>query len=61
VIVIPPAGERDELRVVQADLDILEAGEMAGRLRKQVREHPQAESLSADELLKLCVSLLNIN
>jgi hypothetical protein len=61
VIVIPPAGERDDLRVVQADLEFLEAAEVAARLRKQVREHPHAESLSADELLRLCIGLLNIN
>jgi hypothetical protein len=61
VIVVPPAGENHELRVVQTDLDLLEAAEIAGRLRKQVHEHPQAALLSADELLKLCVSLLNLN
>jgi hypothetical protein len=50
VIVIPPAGERDELRVVQADLEFLEAADVAARLRNQVREHKRAETYSADEL-----------
>ena len=38
----PHAGESDELRMVQADLDILDAAETSRQLRKQVREHPQA-------------------
>src|SRR5229473_3686335 len=57
VIVIPPGGARDDVRVVQPDLDILEAAEIAGRLRERVRELPQAEAYSADELLALCTRL----
>ena len=51
MIVIPPGGARDDVRIVQPDLDILEAAEIAGR------EFPQAEAYSADELLALCTRL----
>jgi len=37
VIVIPPGGARDDVRVIQTDLDILRAGEIAARLRERVR------------------------
>jgi hypothetical protein len=57
VIVIPPGGARDDVRIVQPDLDILEAAEIAGRLRERVREFPQAEAYSADELLALCTRM----
>ena len=57
VIVIPPGGARDDVRVVQPDLDILEAAEIAGRLRERVRESPQAEAYTADELLAPCTRL----
>jgi hypothetical protein len=57
VVVIPPGGARDDVRVVQPDLDILEAAEIAWRLRERVREFPQAEGYSADELLALCTRL----
>jgi hypothetical protein len=57
VLVIPPGGARDDVRVVQPDLDILEAVEIAGRLRERVHEFPQAEAYSADELLALCTRL----
>jgi hypothetical protein len=40
VVVIPPGGARDDVRVVEADLDILEAAEIAGWLRERVREFP---------------------
>lgn len=57
VIVIPPGGARDDVRVIQTGLDILKAGEIAARLRERVREFPQAEDYSADELLALCMRL----
>jgi hypothetical protein len=57
VIVIPPGGGRECVRVVQADLEILEAAEIAARLRERVRKFPQAEAYSSDELLALCTRL----
>lgn len=54
VIAIPPGGARDDVRIVQADLELLEAVHIAARLRERVREFPQAEAYSADELLALC-------
>ena len=47
----------DDVRVVQPDLDILEAAEIAWRLRERVLDFPQADSYSADELLVLCTRL----
>jgi hypothetical protein len=35
----------------------MEAAEIAGQLRKRVREFPQAETYSVDELLALCTRL----
>jgi hypothetical protein len=35
VIVIPPVGEREDIRIVHADLEFLEAIENAGKLRKR--------------------------
>ena len=61
VIVIPPGGLRDDVRVVQADLEILEAAEIAARLRECVRELHQAEAYSADELLALCTRLRELS
>ncbi len=57
VIVIPPAGEREDIRIVQDDLELMQAIEIAGQLRKKVREFPQAETYEADELLALCTRL----
>jgi hypothetical protein len=57
VIAIPPGGARDDVRIVQADLEFLEAAEIAARLRERVREFPQAEAYSADELLAPCTRL----
>jgi hypothetical protein len=57
VIVIPPAGDREDVRVVQADLEFMQAIEIVRRLRKPVREFPQAETYSADELSALCTRL----
>jgi hypothetical protein len=57
VIVIPPAGGRGDVRIVQDDLELMQAVEIAGQLRKRVREFPQAETYSADDLLALCVRL----
>jgi hypothetical protein len=50
-------GARDDVRVIQTDLDILKAGEIAARLRERVRELPQAEAYSADEPVALCTRL----
>ncbi len=57
VIVIPPAGAREDVRIVQPDLEFSEAAAIAGRLRERVREVPQAEAYSADELFSLCTRL----
>jgi hypothetical protein len=57
VIAIPPGGKRDDIRVVQPDLEFLEAAEIGARLRERVRDFPQAEEYSADELLALCQRL----
>jgi transcriptional regulator with XRE-family HTH domain len=57
VIVVSPAGDREDVRIVQPDLEFSEAADIAGRLRKRVREFPQAEAYSADELLALCTRL----
>jgi hypothetical protein len=57
VIVIPPAGDREDVRIVQPALEFSEAAEIAGRLRQRVREFPQAQAYSADELLALCTRL----
>jgi hypothetical protein len=57
VIVVPPGGGRDDVRVVQADLELLDGGEIAARLRERVRDFPQAEVYTADELLALCKRL----
>jgi hypothetical protein len=57
VIVIPPAGEREDVRIVQDDLEFMQAVEIGGQPRKRVREFPQAETYSADELLALCIRL----
>lgn len=57
VIVIPPAGEREDVRTVQADLDFMQAIEIAGQLRECMKEFPQALDCSADELLVLAIRL----
>jgi hypothetical protein len=57
VIVIPPAGEREDVRIVQDDLEFMQAMEISGQLRQRVREFPQAEAYSADELLALRIRL----
>ena len=57
VIVVPPGGGPDDVRVVQADVELLDGGEIAARLRECVRDFPQAEVYTADELLALCKRL----
>jgi len=58
VIVIPPAGEPD-VRLVQADLELMDAAQIAGRLRRRVREFPQAEAIEGAEIQSLFSRLLD--
>jgi hypothetical protein len=57
VIAIPPGGARNDIRIVQADLELLAALDIAAQLRERVSEFPQAEFYSADELLALAIRL----
>jgi hypothetical protein len=58
LIVIPPGGGRNEMRIIRPDLDMVEGMEIAAQLRERVRDFPQAEDYSPDELLALCARLI---
>jgi hypothetical protein len=46
LIVIPPEGGRNEIRIVKPDFDMVEGMQIAARLRERVRDFPQGRLLS---------------
>jgi len=54
VNVILPVADREDVKVVQADLEFMQAVGITGQLHKRAREYPQTEAFEADELQRRC-------